>query len=200
MQRREFLEIVSCAGLAIMSFAVSAAANAQGQLLRNAVVIDDEFRGYFIDVYGGGANARVDEALRVHSCKTDSYRGTNVDQLFQWVDDFMGRVTMPEYNRCMEATALEPGCRPASAPAWISLVYQAREIEIVENIAYASVSGRCARMNERMWRTNAPACHSAGQESSFRRRARHRGFSLLGSPRSLIGYQRLIDADDVGRA
>ena len=66
------------------------------------------------------------------------------------VDDFMGRVTMPEYNRCMEATALEPGGRPASAPAWISPVYQAREIEIVENIAYASVSGRCARMNERM--------------------------------------------------
>ena len=109
MQRRAFIEIVSCAGLAIMSFAVSAAANAQGQLLRNAVAIDDEFRGYCIDVYGGGANARVDEALRVHTCKTDRYRGANGDQLFQWVDDFMGRVTMPEYDRCMEATALGRG-------------------------------------------------------------------------------------------
>ena len=103
MQRREFLDIANRAGLAIMSFAVSAAANSQGQLLRNAVVIDDEFRGYCIDVYGGGANARVDEALRVHSCKTDRYRGMNGDQLFQWVDDFMGRVTRPEYDRCMEA-------------------------------------------------------------------------------------------------
>ena len=67
MQRREFLEIVSRAGLAIMSFAVSAATNSQGKLLRNAVAIDDKFRGCCIDVYGGGANARVDEALRVHS-------------------------------------------------------------------------------------------------------------------------------------
>ena len=74
----------------------------------------------------------------------------NGDQLFQWVDDFMGRVTMLEYDRCLEATALAAGGRPASALAWISLVYQAREIEIVENIAYASVSGRCARINERM--------------------------------------------------
>ena len=151
MQRKESLELVSRAGLAIMSFAVSAAANALGQLLRNAAAIDDEFRGYCIDVYGGGANARVDKALRVHSCKTDRYRDINGDQLFQWVDDFMGRVTMPEYDHCMEATALEP------------------------------------------------ACHPAGQESAFRRRARHRGFSSLGSPLSLIGYQRLIDADDVAR-
>ena len=163
MQRREFLEIVSRAGLAVMSFAVSAAANAQGKLLRNAVAIDNEFRGYCIDVYRSGANADVDAELRVHTCKTDRYRGANGDQLFQWVDDFMGRVTMPEYDRCLEATAIEPGGRPVSAPAWISPVYQAREIEIeiVENIAYASVSGRCARMNERMWRT-AKGIRSAG--------------------------------------
>ena len=143
-----FLHLRNC--LPVVALLIAAQANAQGQLLRNAVAIDDEFRGYCIDVYGGGANARVDEAFRVHSCKTDRYRGMNGDPLFQWVDDFMGRVTMPEYDRCMEATALEPGGRPASAPAWISPVYQAREIEIVENIAYASVSGRCARMNERM--------------------------------------------------
>ena len=129
--------------------------------MRNAVAIDDEFRAYCIDVYGGGANARVDEALRIHSCKTDRYLGMNGDQLFQWVDDFMGRVTMPEYDRCLVATALEAGGRPASATAWLSLVYQAREIEIVENIAYASVSVRCARMNERMWRT-ARGIRSAG--------------------------------------
>ena len=49
MQRREFLEIASWRGLAIMSFAVSAAANAQGQLLRNAAAIDNEFRGYCIE-------------------------------------------------------------------------------------------------------------------------------------------------------
>ena len=97
---------------AALAGGLPAAANAQGQLLRNAVAIDDEFRGYCIDVYGGGANARVDEALRVHSCKTDRYRGMNGDQLFQWVDDFMGRVTMPEYNRCMEATAIAAGGRP----------------------------------------------------------------------------------------
>ena len=122
MQRRESLEIVSCAGLAIMSFAVSAAANAQGQLLRNAVAIDDEFRGYCIDVYRSGANADVDAELRVHTCK---YRGMNGDQLFQWVDDFMGRVTMPEYDRCLEATALEPGaelyvlpCDDSDLQAW----------------------------------------------------------------------------------
>ena len=29
--------------------------------------------------------------------------------LFQEVDDFMGRVTMPEYDHCLEAVALEPG-------------------------------------------------------------------------------------------
>ena len=197
MQRREFLEIVGRAGLAIMGFAVSAAANAQGQLLRNAVAIDDEFRGYCIDVYGGGANARVDEALRVHSCKSDRYRGMNGDQLFQWVDDFMGRVTMREYDRCMEVTALEPGAelyvlpcddselqvwgltpsgrlsprsrpdlcttiaaggRPASAPAWISLVYHAREIEIVENIAHASVCRPPGvRRTGRGWRCEDPS-------------------------------------------
>ena len=143
-----FLHLRNC--LPVVALLIAAQANAQGQLLRNAVAIDDEFRGYCIDVYGGGANARVDEAFRVHSCKTDRYRGMNGDPLFQWVDDFMGRVTMPEYDRCLVATALEAGGRPASATAWLSLVYQAREIEIVENIAYASVSGRCARINERM--------------------------------------------------
>ena len=106
MQRRAFIEIVSRAGLVIMSFADSAAANAQGQLLRNAVAIDDEFRGYCIDVYRSGANADVDAELRVHTCK---YRGANGDQLSQGVDDLMGRVTMPEYDRRLEAVALEPG-------------------------------------------------------------------------------------------
>ena len=122
MQRKAFIEIVSCAGLVIMSFAVSAAANAQGQLLRNAVVIDDEFRGYCIDVYRSGANADVDAELRVHTCK---YGGPNGDQLFQWVDDFMGRVTMPAYDRCLVATALEPGaelyllpCDDSELQAW----------------------------------------------------------------------------------
>ena len=125
MQRRKFLDIANRAGLAIMSFGVSAAANAQEQLLRNAVAIDDVPRGFCIDVYGGGANARIDEALRVHSCKTDRYFGTNADQLFQWVDDFVGRVMMPEYDRCLVATALEPGaelyllpCDDSELQAW----------------------------------------------------------------------------------
>ena len=37
---------------------------AQGLLLRNVTAFDDEFRGYCLDVAGGGANARVDAALR----------------------------------------------------------------------------------------------------------------------------------------
>ena len=94
----------------------------QGLLLRSATAFDDEFRGYCLDVAGGGANARVDAALRTHTCK---YGGANEDQLFQWVDDIMGHITMPAYDRCLAAASFEPGaelfvrpCDGSELQAW----------------------------------------------------------------------------------
>ena len=94
----------------------------QGLLLRSANALDDEFRGYCLDVAGGGANARVDAALRTHTCK---YGGANEDQLFQWVDDIMGHITMPEYDRCLAAANPDAGaelyvqpCDDSDLQAW----------------------------------------------------------------------------------
>ena len=106
----------------LVIFALPGAASAQGQLLRSATAIDDDFRGYCLDVAGSGENARTDAALRTHSCK---YSGANRDQLFQWVDDFMGHITMPEYDRCLEAADHEAGvelfveaCGDTDLQAW----------------------------------------------------------------------------------
>ncbi len=115
--RSIFAVLASLAPLALPSVA-----GAQGQLLRSAQAIDDDFRGYCLDVAGTGENTRIDVALRTHSCK---YRGDNRDQLFQWVDDFMGHVTMPEYDRCLEAADHEAGvelfvepCGDTDLQAW----------------------------------------------------------------------------------
>ena len=94
----------------------------QGQLLRSANSLDDEFRGYCLDVAGGGANVRLDAALRTHTCK---YGGGNEDQLFHWVDDAASHITMPAYDRCLAAVSHETGaelfaqaCDDSELQAW----------------------------------------------------------------------------------
>jgi len=82
-------------------------------LLRNSQAVDDEFRGYCFDVAGSGANARVEEPLRVHTCKytgtTAQYSGTNSDQLFQWRGAGSGQIHIPEFDRCLTTNTFEAG-------------------------------------------------------------------------------------------
>ena len=102
--------------------ALPLSANSQGMLLRSAHAIDDDFRGYCLDVAGGGENARVDAALRTHTCK---YGGANEDQLFHWTDDATGHIAMPEYDRCLETASIAPGaelfvhrCSDSARQSW----------------------------------------------------------------------------------
>ena len=73
-------------------------------LLRTTYALDDA-RGYCLDIRGFGENARVDEPLQVHTCKYGAEFG---DQIFARTDGTRA-ITLPEYDRCLAATALEPG-------------------------------------------------------------------------------------------
>lgn len=96
-------------------------AQADGGYLRSAAPLD-EHRGYCLDVAGFGANVRPDEPLRAHTCK---YGEDNADQLFKWVDETSGHISMPAYNRCLAASEANPGaslsvvaCANSDLQAW----------------------------------------------------------------------------------
>ena len=73
-------------------------------LLRTTYALD-EARGYCLDIRGFGENARVDEPLQVHTCKYGAELG---DQIFERTDGTRA-MRLPEYDRCLATSALEPG-------------------------------------------------------------------------------------------
>jgi len=96
-----------------------AVARAQTGLLRTAQALD-EARGYCLDIAGFGATLRLDDPLQAHTCK---YGGQLDDQRFERVGN--GAIKASMYDRCLAATALEPGaklvvraCSPAPVQRW----------------------------------------------------------------------------------
>jgi triacylglycerol lipase len=88
-------------------------------LLRTAQALD-EARGYCLDIAGFGATLRLDDPLQAHTCK---YGAPLDDQRFERIAN--GAIKASAYDRCLAATALEPGatlvvraCTSASAQRW----------------------------------------------------------------------------------
>jgi triacylglycerol lipase len=82
-----------------------AAGQAESGLLRTAQPLD-EVRGYCLDIAGFGATLRPDDPLQAHTCK---YGGQLDDQRFERIGN--GAIRSGLANRCLAATALEPGAR-----------------------------------------------------------------------------------------
>lgn len=106
---------------AILCFLFASPSIADGGYLRTSAPLDEQ-RGYCLDVAGFGVNARPDEPLRLHTCK---YGEDNVDQMFKWVDEASGHVSIPAYDRCLAAGSTQPGadlyvkeCSDSELQAW----------------------------------------------------------------------------------
>jgi hypothetical protein len=85
--------------------ATPAVSTADVGLLRTAHALD-EGRGYCIDIAGADATLRLDDPAPAHTCK---YGGPLDDQRFEPVAN--GAIKASAYDRCLAATALEPGAR-----------------------------------------------------------------------------------------
>lgn len=94
----------SVALIAIFSLSIPTVALSQGAFLRTVQPLDDESRGYCLDVAGFGPNINLESALRMHTCK---YGETNEDQLFEWLET--GQIHMPEYDLCLTADGISDG-------------------------------------------------------------------------------------------
>ncbi|WP_086980766.1 RICIN domain-containing protein [Vibrio aphrogenes] len=82
----------------ILSFALlSATANAADTFTLKLVDQLDEPESYCLDVTGWGDHLKIDDPLQVHTCKAKS-----PDQIFEVAGNAL---KMPEYNRCLTATA-----------------------------------------------------------------------------------------------
>jgi len=79
-------------------------------LLRTAQPLD-EARGYCLDIAGFGATLRLDDPLQAHTCK---YGSELDDQRFEPIAN--GAIKASRYDRCLAATALEPGARLVVRP------------------------------------------------------------------------------------
>ena len=90
---------------ALLSLSLPITAFSEGVFLRTAQPVDDDFRGYCIDVAGYGENINLDAALRVHTCKY-GVEG-NEDMLFEWIAP--DRVRMSEYDVCIAANEISEG-------------------------------------------------------------------------------------------
>jgi acetyl esterase/lipase len=103
----------------LLVVASPAAGWADTGLLRTAQGLD-EARGYCLDIAGFGATLRLEDPLQAHTCK---YGGQLDDQRFERIPT--GAIKASLYDRCLAATALEPGaalvvrtCTTAPAQRW----------------------------------------------------------------------------------
>jgi triacylglycerol lipase len=93
----------------------------EGLFLRNLHSLDDEGRGYCLDIPGARQNINRDNPIGTRACK---YLENNVDQLFQWVAP--DTILAPEYeNSCLTADKLAEGgrlfirdCSEAEEQSW----------------------------------------------------------------------------------
>ena len=80
----------------ILSSSFLTNASAEGLFLRNLHTLDDEYRGYCLDIPGARERINRDSSLGARACK---YIENNVDQMFEWVAP--DRIRATEYeNLC----------------------------------------------------------------------------------------------------
>ena len=119
MARRN-LFLAPITAVALLGLIVPTAGFSAGAFLRNFHTLDNESRGYCLDVVGAGQNINREAPLGTRTCK---YERNHVDQLFDWVAP--DRLHVPEYDLCVAADTLDEGsqlfvqeCADTAEQAW----------------------------------------------------------------------------------
>ena len=112
-------KLITAFALIVISLPVTGLA--QGAFLKNTQALDDDPRGYCIDVPGPPANIRLDAPLQVHTCK---YGEANEDQHFEWAAP--DKMHMPRYDVCLtaedvreDAQLFVQSCTNAAEQSWV---------------------------------------------------------------------------------
>ena len=98
--------LMTSAILQLVLVAINPAASYADAGLLRTIDSPDEPRGYCIDIAGPPARVQLDGPLQAHTCK---YGEPLDDQRWERTAD--GAIRAPRYDRCLEATALEPGAK-----------------------------------------------------------------------------------------
>jgi triacylglycerol lipase len=85
----------------LIGFGLSVTASAESEFLKSAHELNGEFRGFCLDVPGHTPDIRVDDPLRLHSCK---YGEDATDQEWEWRAN--SQIYAPPFDRCLAAGAL----------------------------------------------------------------------------------------------
>ena len=115
------LSFASIGALALISLGLPSAALSQGAFLKNLQPLDDEIRGYCLDVRRAPPNVDLEGRLGTHACK---YGLENVDQQFEWRAP--DQIYLPEYDRCLTAAGFDVGaelfarsCADTERQSWV---------------------------------------------------------------------------------
>ena len=115
------LSFASIGALALISLSLPSTALSQGVFLKNLQPLDDEVRGYCLDVRRAPPNVDLDARLGTHACK---YGMENVDQQFEWRAP--DQLYLPEYDRCLTAARFDVGaelfvrsCADTEQQSWV---------------------------------------------------------------------------------
>jgi arylformamidase len=98
--------LMTSAILQLVLVAINPAASYADAGLLRTIDAPDEPRGYCIDIAGPPARVQLDGPLQAHTCK---YGEPLDDQRWERTAD--GAIRAPRYDRCLAATALEPGAK-----------------------------------------------------------------------------------------
>lgn len=104
------LSVAFIGALALISLSLPSTALSQGAFLRNLQPLDNEIRGYCLDVRRAPPNVDLEGRLGTHACK---YGLENVDQQFEWRAP--DQIYLPEYDRCLTAAGFDVGADPEDA-------------------------------------------------------------------------------------
>ena len=111
---------VAVPALVALGVSLPMAASSEGAFLRNLHALDDESRGYCLDIVGAGENINREAPLGTRTCK---YERNYVDQLFEWVAP--DKLHASEYDLCVAADAIDEGgqlfvqeCSDAAEQSW----------------------------------------------------------------------------------
>jgi acetyl esterase/lipase len=88
----------------ICSLALSTIVLAEGAFIKTAHTLNNETRGYCLDVFGHTPNIRTDAPIRMHSCK---YGENADDQIFEWLGT--GQIGLPVLGGCLEPDKFDVG-------------------------------------------------------------------------------------------
>ena len=102
--RSQNLSYATIGALALISLSLPSTALSQGAFLKNLQPLDDEIRGYCLDVRRAPPNVDLEGRLGTHACK---YGLENVDQQFEWRAP--DQLYLPEYDRCLTTAGFDVG-------------------------------------------------------------------------------------------